>query len=343
MFLTLAADAIFLVDLSSGDRFIVSDDFNGTGHVMTSPQGLKLSSDGKTLTVADDDGFVYNVEILTGDRTLIAGDGVGSGVVIEDASDLVVNEPNNEIYSLDRILKEVITINTITGERSLLLDNVPESEFIHLSSVLIDEVSERLYVGDRNSIYSVDMSDNNSYGAVSTITSPEVGSGDTFLSINNLMLDSKNNRLFIIDDRQSDDPIYTVDLDTGNRELFFSGDDSSGLRLDKNDAELDLDNNRIIFIDSRNTGLYALDLTTRNLSILSDETVGTGINFSFGSIFDFAVDAQNNVAYVSDWDLKSILKVNLTTGDRTILSDDIGETDSDFFIIDALVLDKDKQ
>ena len=113
-------DAIFEVDLSTGNRRIyssaITDTPRGDGPPLNNPFGIDISADG--LIYVADIGLQAVVEIdQNGDRRIVSNnDGVGEGIPL--GSPWGIQLINEEIYVGDG--EGVIHVNKVSGNRSLV-------------------------------------------------------------------------------------------------------------------------------------------------------------------------------------------------------------------------------
>ena len=111
-------DAIFDVDLATGNRQFLGEHFIGSGDHFFSPQSSCLSGDGSELYVADiDRSAVYRVDAATGKRTVLAGSGVGSGVTakfywlwLDTVGDRLLAGNSNSVQEINRATPSRISV-----------------------------------------------------------------------------------------------------------------------------------------------------------------------------------------------------------------------------------------
>ena len=138
-----------------------------------------------------------------------------------------------------------------------------------------------------------------------------------------LVLDAANDRLLVADNNL--DGIIAVDLSDGPnkglRTRFSTDGDGNGPEMNTPSGAMALDsaNNRVLLMDSTLEALFAVDLTTGERSVLSDDTNdGTGFKSSAGLALH---PTKPNVALVSDGSSNDVVfEVDLVTGERTVLS-----------------------
>jgi hypothetical protein len=187
----------------------------------------------------------------------------------------------------------------------------------------VDELGGRAFTatglgGFDNVIVSIDLST----GEQAVLSSATVGAGPEFDDqLFTLSWDDAGQRLLAFDT----DELWAIDGDTGAREILFSKPAGGPpWPSDDNEAEVDSAQNRIIASTDTSATLIALDLTTFSITILSGNgsglpSVGAGpeINDAQG----MALDLANNRAFVvDDWAFTGLATIDLSTGDRAIVS-----------------------
>ena len=140
-----------------------------------------------------------------------------------------------------------------------------------------------------------------------------------------LVLDAVNNRNRLLVADNNLDGIIAVDLSDGPnkglRTRFSTDGDGNGPEMNTPSGAMALDsaNDRVLLMDSTLEALFAVDLTTGERSVLSDDTNdGTGFKSSAGLALH---PTKPNVALVSDGSSNDVVfEVDLVTGERTVLS-----------------------
>ena len=374
-------DAMIAVDLSTGNRTLLSDEADssnddaqiGTGVGFEFPQAITLdTSDAdnpQALVVDPSQRAVFAVDLNSGDRTLLKVN-AGSGVLFTTPQSIALDtsDPANpRAVVVDSVANAIYAVNLNTGDRSVLSDDDLDGfgissgglsvgsgpAFNNLTSILLDNNNPdnpRLLVVDsgEDAIFSVDL-DNGDRTIISDDddtdnNNAQVGTGPGFDIPNSIALDSSdpaNPRLFVVD--SSLDAVISVDLNTGNRTVIsddddeFNGNAEVGTGIGFNSPrsvtldDRDPDNLALLVVDSGLDAVIAVDVATGNRTVLSDDEDSSNGNAEVGSGAEFSSpqsiildnrDPDNIRALVTDTSLRAIIAVDLTTGDRTVLSDD---------------------
>lgn len=111
-------DAVFAVDIATGDRTVLSDASTGLGTTFNAPGAIALSDDGSMAYMSDTGrDVIFSIDLATGDRTIVSGGGVGSGTGM-------ANPGGIEVLSGDQLAvfchgnQRIIEIDLTTGNRT---------------------------------------------------------------------------------------------------------------------------------------------------------------------------------------------------------------------------------
>jgi streptogramin lyase len=121
--LDTALEAAMSVDLTTGDRVVLSASGVGSGTGFTVPRNVTIDANGNILisdsgTTSNAPGLIIRVDPLTGQRTVVSSGSVGSGRNLEVPVGLVVDEQGN-ILVLDFVSGILLSIDPITGDRTV--------------------------------------------------------------------------------------------------------------------------------------------------------------------------------------------------------------------------------
>ncbi len=112
---------VYRVDLATGDRTTLSSSFLGigTGPDMYEPAGVVIGESGEVL-VADfsNGGRILSIDALTGDRSLLSGDQVGTGTHFSGPIGMALEEDGSLLVS-DGLLSAIFRVDPISGDRTL--------------------------------------------------------------------------------------------------------------------------------------------------------------------------------------------------------------------------------
>ena len=230
--------------------------------------------------------------------------------------DIIYDEENNRYFVADRVLAEIHAVNLMTNERQVIFSNSDIGPTLGSPKrIAYDSLNEQIIVVDSNindsslsAVITIDIETGNH----SILSDNATGSGIAFGVLEDLYLDSENNRVLVIDSQR--ESLIAVDLDTGNRTTIAN----NGLDF-PSALTVDTANNRALVVDSVLDALLAIDLTTGMTSVISDDDIGTGDDFFCP--LSITLDADNNQVFIGDgFSSAKLFSVDLSTGNRTIVS-----------------------
>lgn len=112
--------ALVAVDLSSGNRTILSDATTGTGNPFREPTGVALDVSNNRAIVLDLADRLFAVDLDTGNRTVISDNAVGTGIRLDLPSAITLDSANNRVFVINYVVKAVVAIDLASGDRSIV-------------------------------------------------------------------------------------------------------------------------------------------------------------------------------------------------------------------------------
>lgn len=316
---------------------------------------LNTVFDGKTLsdkTITTDfmaysaDGLViFDETFSTNNRvSLVELDGSESTILSETlgltSSRINIDHVNSIAYTsgYDGFAK----IDLTTGEHEVLsLDaDAGDLSISQIRSTGIDAQNNRLLVSDSSLdiIMSIDLAT----GARTNVISNGVGEGRVMIAPRELAIDEANNRAFVADDGgNAPSFILSIDLDTGNRTKVITFENEYNYSIDG----MSLDSEANLIYTAINNELISVNIDDGFTRIVSSSNIGLGTLFS--SLQGATLDTVNNRILSFDHAEETILSIDTTTGDRSIIASsksgiEVGTGES-IAHISALALDEKNQ
>ena len=182
-------------------------------------------------------------------------------------------------------------------------------------------------------------------GSETIISDDTTGTGDDLNEIWDWVRLNETTAI-IADDTSSPTQYYELDIATGNRVLInvdYSGMPSN---LEAEDIALSADKNTLYVVDdSPNVGLYALDLTSKTFTTITNDTLPIDGNaLRLGDPESLALSSDGLYAYVGDNNAAYLIKVNLATGAREgFIGDVVRNTNSWSERINGISVDNNSQ
>ncbi len=280
------------------------------------------------------DGFF---QFGRGAQTMISEDSIGSGTFLQGPNSMVVDSNNNQLIIADigdtGITNDKIFIMDInTSNRSKLSGDGPL--FSTIDDLALDGINNRVYVLQDfriQAVFEVDLVSGDRTVITNAAERDGIatkGSGLLFSPVNSccaataksLVADIEHDRILV--SAPSPKAIIAVDLATGNRTVFSQFSSGTGVGVDTTPVHMVLDksSNRILGVDNLLGAVVAIDLISGDRSIISDINTGTGVDL--GSPSKISLDSKNNQVVVRSG--SSLIEVDLSNGNRTLVSNGIG-------------------
>ncbi len=258
---------------------------------------------------------------------------IDSVSLMATASDMVLDSANNRLLVADPLALAIFAVDMTTGLISTVSSNTTPAGgplFASPQRLALDSSNNRLLVvdigiisgGSQGAVLAVDL-DTGARSIFSDNATPDANT--PFSAPEGIALDSANGRALVLDYLLN--AVVAVDLATGARSILSDDTtpDANNALLSPKGIVVDSANNRALITNTDyNTDLssvIAVDLNTGVRTILSDDTTPDSNNPFSGYIERITLDSANNRALVTDSDLDAVIAVDLTTGARTLLSD----------------------
>ena len=246
--------------------------------------------------------------------------------------------------------RQIVKVDLKTGNRSEIASNRLGNgrDFIGLTGILYDESNQRLIVADEYLSISASyddilMSVDIKTGDRTIISSPEVGAGINFRLPISMSLDLTNNRVLFMD--AGIEAVFSVDLTTGDRTVLSGAGVGSGVIINNTGGfVVDLEKSVAYASTSEVRGVIAIDLNDGDRTIVSSPSIGEGTVITAPS--SIAFDAVRKYLYVVNNPFavpKSIVRVDIATGNRVVVAGEGIGTGETFEYIRGLHFDNDNQ
>ena len=313
---------------SSGgpDVTTIIPDSPGAGPALLNPGSLVLDSANNRVLIADNGTFtLYEVDLATGDRTIISNSVTGTGPLIANNEGVELDTNSNRALAIHRVSKAALYgVNLTTGDRTLLSGDGTAAgsgtQFSQIEAVQFDAANNRALITDSglNAVFGVNLAT----GARTVLSSPTVGTGPNTQSVRDIEYDPATNCAYVVANltASTEIAVYSIDLNTGNRLILSDTTHGTGTNFSfPLGIAINAASNELFVMDTNLRAVFSVDMTTGNRTIVSQNGVlGVGIDFFSG--WDIEYDAANNRVLVVDLSLDALIGVDLATGDRTLIS-----------------------
>ena len=303
-----ASDRLFLVEAEyadplievrpNGDRVIIRNASLGSDINFRSPAGIKYDAVRHVLMTADYIGdFVAEIDPAAGHRTIISGRSDGRGSIDTDPIDVAFAPASGEHYIVDFQTKTVYAVAAGGATRIVTSSTTGSGPLLQSPRrVEVDEGGHVAYVLDEQTIIAVNLEN----GARQVLLSG-------FGPLAGMALDLPSRRLFVSNILG---PILEIDLATGAQRTISSGGAfgvGGGLAYDNVNA-------RLLSMDQASFRLESIDVN----SGARTELMGAGIwPVRPHSI---AVDAERQVAFITEDAYDAIIAIDLQSGYRQLIA-----------------------
>ncbi len=319
--------AVIAVDLNTGSRTILSDATTpNVLNPLTFPRGITLDGANNRALVTNDDvqESVLAVDLTTGARTVISDIGIpNANTPFFEPKGIAVDSADNRALFTDTWRNVVIAMDLTTGARTIFSQSTtPDdiSPFFDTTGLAVDGTNNRALVTDHNraALVAVDLS-TGARTILSDSTTPNASS--PFGTPDSVVIDDANNRALVTDHYLA--AVLAVDLDTGARTILSDGLIPNSMNPFSLPLGIAVDNanNRALVLNAGNNTVLAVNLTTGVRTIFSDSTTPDDVNPFLHLYNGIAIDSDNNRALIIDNGRNAVVAMDLTTGARTIFSD----------------------
>ncbi len=300
------------VDLTNGDRRILSDASNGSGPTLVFAFDVQFNSK-YGLVVADQSRGLVTVDPKTGDRVVVTGGGVGSGDPLRSLVDVDIEDGSDTAYIMDSFGDVLVSVDMTSGARVALgrislgsgdaLDSVNALELDGQGRVLAAD--SRFTTGGR--LVAVDPRS----GDRELVSGPGRGTGTDFAGVRDVAAHPVTGQILVVD---SSDRLFGVDPVSGDRNVILDDTATDGERIDR--VLWHPSGAAAILLTGFGDELRIADLVAGTTTVLSP-TTATPVSF-FG-VEDIALDPERNRVLATR--SSRVLAVDLATGNRSVVTD----------------------
>ena len=314
-------DCVVAVNLSTGLQTVLSSNTVPDSNLALFAEPIDSALDttnNRMLLIDRIADAVIAIDLTTGVRTLISGQGVGTGTALSQPLSIAYDGDNDRALVFDRSgARGVIAIDLATGDRSLFAGSFAGPEGHYMSDVRALAISGDELIGI-DSIYDHAIALDLDTADRRIVTNNGFPRGDLPVSLNSLQR---------IDDRFYGHVHSAIgSIDTSNDFATLAGDLDGGANgLNVYDTVVTSDGSTAYSIGWVNVSnqwtneIREIDLNSGVSTVLSDNSVPNANNPLQGSR-DISLDEENNELIVLE--SQRIVRVNLNSGERTVIADD---------------------
>lgn len=340
---------IIKIELSNGYRSIVHNGSIGAGKQLLSTSSMIFDSTNQQLLISNiKSNGLFSLSLSDYQQSMIAYNLNPEIAGLDNLDDLkrsALDIENQKLYY--QVEDKDISVLDLKTLEHQAFSTVVSDEYAYsaIDSMSFDSVSNAIVVTgefDENAhVRSYAIVD----GSETIISDDTTGTGDDLNEIWDWVR-LNDTTAIIADDTTSPTQYYELDMTTGNRVLIAV--DYSGMpsNLEAEDIALSADKNTLYIVDdSSNAGLYALDLTSKTFTTITDSTLPTdGNDLRLNDPESLELSSDGLYAYVGENSAAYLIKVNLATGAREgFMGDVITTTNSWAERINGISVDTESQ
>jgi len=323
-------NTVVAIDLSDGERTILVENTQAN-EFLRKPSSLVTDPTIQTSYILNDSNHsVVSANLSSGQLDSIITPNIpDTHNILSRPGSIIHANVDDQLFVIDSGLKAILSVDKKTGVRSVLSDTTTPNSNNPLEDtlqIILDQPNKRLLTLDEYRVMSVDIAN----GERTILSDNVTPSTDTpFIDAIAIALDSSQNRALVLDDDYLNEKIIEVDLTSGKRSIVtdISALVSSIGSIDLKGMVFDSINNKI-FIAANDYGLtngyiLSVDLVNGDQKILSDNQTPNANNV-LNTISGIEIDHVNNRLLVVESAEAKIMAVDLKSGERMVLSDNVG-------------------
>jgi len=300
---------------------LFSDGSIGNGQHFSYPRSSAYNPSGRCVYIGDNH-VIRRDDLATGNRTIISGDGTGTGPQLNTLYEMALDETNQQLYALS--LNALYRIDLTTGNRIYIAGyndgKIPA--FTKTSDMAIDLASQTAWLidYDQEEVIQVNLVTGDRFVLSDNISQ---GTGQVFNYPFSIVLDTVNSRLLVGEGDGT--RIVAVDMANGNRSVLSDASNAGPTMQSIRVLGMDASRNRALV--STNGGstnlpsLLAVDLSSGDRTMISEPgNIGTGPMFRDNQTM--AVDSDNQRVFImeSGDGTAALMNIDMQSGDRVIVS-----------------------
>ncbi|MCJ8294779.1 MAG: hypothetical protein MJK15_10270 [Colwellia sp.] len=321
---------IYSIESETGNRAVIADNGSiGDGAPMVIPRKMVMDEANNLLYVYGNNQLL-KIAVNHGTRTIIPYENNGSTYLSLNA--MVFNANNNEIAITNNNNISLINLESGNSVKLSTIDSFNSSKWF--KQILFDKQQQRYLLNDfgfgyqsspdSDSIIAIDRKS----GEHSIIFDDRVGDGPYLGHPGDMVTDNENNFSYVIDSNRH--ALIKIDLNTGQRQVIHKFKlnvepnkySARSLSFNKENNTMYVAASRSVYIGNNAFENFytitAIDLTTGLEKEIANENTGTG-SLKFGT--NITLNIEQNIIYTASYEDDLVARIDLSTLERTILSD----------------------
>ncbi|MDH3590956.1 MAG: hypothetical protein OER88_03705, partial [Planctomycetota bacterium] len=305
--------SLVALDMSTSMLTVTSGNARGAGPAFAGPAGLTVDpGTGRALVL--DNRRLFDVDLVSGDRALLSGDGRGAGTDFS-VPRVVAADGAGTAFVLDAALFAVFSVSLVTGDRTIVSDaDTGLGDLItQPRGVAVEPGGARLFALSASpaTIYAVDLAS----GDRTVLSSALVGFGPRLGFGAGLAADFPGARLFALN--QADGTLLEVALTSGDRELVSDQFEPGPALTSAAAIDLDATHGRVLDADPVLDAVVGVDLATGARMVVASTAAGAGPPALGAGVL--AVDPGRRRTFATGLAVSGVFAIDHDTGARNVL------------------------
>lgn len=327
------------MDLSTGAITTISGGGIGSGPSLSIPESMALNADRQQLLVVDTNQGLMAVDLVSGERTVLADDDPSGPEPPLIGPLSVAVDSSAQLAYVAGSIGHIMSVDLSTGHRAALAPSQPLPDFPFSIDLDAGRGNLVLWSTEDDSLITVEPAS----GLVSVLSAAD-GSGLSVGSAPEVRVDALGDRYLVNDlsprsSSNDTDALISIDPMSGARELLHQDAVGTGPRLRSvRNVAVDPFSNRVYVVEQQH-GLLSINVSGGDRSVVSGPSRGAGPAFT--TPIDLALNLDDGFAYVLDLGETpaSVLAVHLKTGNRSLISGPLAGTGPSLSDPTAIVFD----
>jgi hypothetical protein len=308
---------VISIDLSTGDRSLLSLDGLSPGLNLIQPVDMVFDSAGARLLVLDLGwNGIVSVSLDTGERGMVAESALSTEEFgWGDPCDIQLGSNAESIWLLDAQESKIWDVDLAGGSSYVLSDAADGALALNPVGIVLESQNTLLALQPSwPALVRVDLTT----GARVISAETRVAPGPGWIAGGRAGVSGSRDELYITD--STCERLHTISLADGTR-VALADDGEYGALV--SGVVLDEQTLLVLAVEPGQEALYSYDIETGERQILSGQGVGWGIQLA--NAIEVTVDAASNKAYVLEYDAldqnqTGIVTVDLSSGGRSVLT-----------------------
>lgn len=333
-------NTVLSIDIETGTSSIISSSEQGSasgsfsyisdiaaGVVEVTDIDQELTTKTKLWLIDEDSKSIIEIDVETGDRTILSQANDGKGEEFKTFKQLVVDQQNERLLVNDTELKVVFSVAFSSGQRELFVSNRYGSGPNLEAPTSIQHIGNNMALiteGHHNALFEVDLQTGSRKVISASNSNLELGSGPAILNPVDLEINASQSSVWVSMREQKN--IWEIDLASGDRNLITPSPrlGATELKLPSGLA-LKPESNQLLVSDIYLDRIQSVNLNSYETDIAANKRLSRNSTSKLSKPSDITYDQQNTSIYAVDSALNAVIRWNAESENAEIVSSiDVG-------------------